>query len=152
MWLPNWLFRIYSKTTELNCFQQIIYTIFGTRKTPTLKIPTRMIPPGQFPPGKPHLRKFSPRTTSTRKIPTRIIVIQKIQLGKFRLIMFTIRPFLHVISFWGQGKSNLKHTNVKRSRLLYASSILYEQFSKTVILKYLKILSVRRNASKKCSM
>ena len=44
--------------------------------------------------------------------------------------MFAMRSFPRVISIWGQGKSSLKHTNVKRSRLFYATNFLYEQFSK----------------------
>ena len=43
--------------------------------------------------------------------------------------MFAIRPFPRVISYL---ISYLRHTNVKCSRLFYATNILYEQFSKIV--------------------
>ena len=122
-----------------------------SEQTPVMvlrKLPHGKFPPGWFPqdnshPENSHKRKFPPRISPTRTIPTQIIAIQKIlsnivpsqnniQPSKFLLIMFAIRPSHMLFPIWGQGKSSLRHTNVKPLRVFYATNILYEQFSKIV--------------------
>ena len=127
---------------------------FPPRITTTWTIPTRKIPTQDNShlenshPGKLSPRKLLPRITPTWKIPTQKIPIQIIAIQKIPSNIVptqtTFNPINSCSSFlpwdhshalfpiWGQGKSSLKHTNVKRSRLFYATNILHEQFSNIV--------------------